>query len=164
MAARVSCPGGRFWAISDLSDDELSGDETEEDTDRDAAPLPTIGDALLRARDLRGSRRKDKQERYVRLEERLRRCRELLQGVGAADSAAAATESHSCALRRTFVQVCADSLLCSPGNFSAADGLFWEWFGGLVPDSRGQSSSSWSRSPSSTTNAETRCAEGNPGE
>jgi hypothetical protein len=60
MAARVSRPGGRFWAISDLSGDEFSGDEMEEDTDRDAAPLPMIGDALLRARDLRGSRRKDK--------------------------------------------------------------------------------------------------------
>jgi hypothetical protein len=81
MAARVSRPGGHFWAISDLSGDEFSGDEMEEDTDRDAAPLPTIGDALFRARDLRGSRRKDKQERYVRLEERLRRCRELVQPI-----------------------------------------------------------------------------------
>jgi hypothetical protein len=69
---------GRFWAIRGLDDEGSSDDEAAVDG---VPPAPTIGDALLQAKDLRGSRRKrkDKQARYVTLEERLKRCRELLQ-------------------------------------------------------------------------------------
>jgi hypothetical protein len=115
MMTDVSRSRGRFWAIRDISGDGDCSNLEEAET-AEATPLPTFGDALRRANDLRGSRmpRKDKQARYVALEERLRRCRALLRPTSPAASSPVGEPppfryiQHPCSNRHEFSPPCSD--------------------------------------------------------